>query len=558
MKIHASNTQRYLINCPYCGKAFTINLQKLDGSFLLLKQDDEKRILPYARDVGIFDPSINQVNSPWSKVGEDFLGSIKYDRLFGILRLDQDLKIYYCVARCPTCGAGTKGQSSDDGKRGLIDIFINQSKKEKQLSEIWTQLFSHESPTETAISLFRPKNILSTLLGNPLYASIFLLLIYFASFLPDYIALLHKPSFSFGLYFAQNYSDLFLRGLIIFSLFLLILIRVKLLKLFTDKRVFSNLFQIKDPNGLVYWMNWAESRFTGYQREGKLFTFNSVIIFGGFLSSLIYISGWALYSFVILRANTSQTIYTISFDLTFWLIVSFLFGVLTWNYFEIPNYILPSLNRIPMNTRIVPEFKVNFKHILSIGIYSGLGIFVLYLSFVSLVILPFLITGFLVPQWIIFWAEFSLIVFNLLIIVRFAGKNRTIKLILMTGVIIIFILLKYWLPSLSLVRYLHIRYFAEIILTLFLGIYFIYKLFGITCLRIYNKYLNERKWKYTYDGEKYRREGKYDKEIDAHRARQIFENEAKLEVIPLKFLKIIFIVITTLIGLAVSIKTLLK
>ncbi len=57
------------VRCPYCENfRFDIENPTAEGTF-----PEEIEVLPYARDVDIFNPEDHQTNSAWTEVGEGFL-----------------------------------------------------------------------------------------------------------------------------------------------------------------------------------------------------------------------------------------------------------------------------------------------------------------------------------------------------------------------------------------------------------------------------------------------------------------------------------------------------
>ena len=71
------------IQCPYCDSPFDISLRTQNGSSLPVKEA-ELRVLPYARDVEIFDPDPKKqgkLNSVWTTIGEDFFAGVNYERI---------------------------------------------------------------------------------------------------------------------------------------------------------------------------------------------------------------------------------------------------------------------------------------------------------------------------------------------------------------------------------------------------------------------------------------------------------------------------------------------
>jgi len=110
-----------LIRCPYCNDAeFPIGTPQHASETTSAPQKPEDlkgaelEVLPYARDVRIFDPPSDKRNSEWSRIGEDFYRRLSWDRSLGILKTPPGMKIWYCVAKCPEC-------------QKLMDVFFNET-----------------------------------------------------------------------------------------------------------------------------------------------------------------------------------------------------------------------------------------------------------------------------------------------------------------------------------------------------------------------------------------------------------------------------------------------
>lgn len=150
-----------------------------------------------------------------------------------------------------------------------------------------------------------------------------------------------------------------------------------------------------------------------------------IMVVGGFSSSVILFGAWILARIGILEADTSQNSYVMLAELGFWLIVSYIFGIIAWNISAVPIYILKGLKKVPMNLDPRGKFE-NLKVIERIGAYSALGIFILMVTVISLATLPIFVPGFQEPLWVIAWAQFALISFYS-VITQFAVLSNKVR-----------------------------------------------------------------------------------------------------------------------------------
>ncbi|MGH9906233.1 MAG: hypothetical protein ACRD8U_11715 [Pyrinomonadaceae bacterium] len=112
-------------------------------------------------------------------------------------------------------------------------------------------------------------------------------------------------------------------------------------------------------------------------------------------------------------------------ELGFWLIVSYIFGIIAWNISAVPIYILKGLKKVPMYLNPQGEFS-NLEVIERIGAYSALGTFILMVTVISLATLPIFVRGFQEPLWVIMWAQCALIFFYS-VITQFALPSNKVR-----------------------------------------------------------------------------------------------------------------------------------
>jgi hypothetical protein len=236
------------IRCPYCDAGpFPIDYPTAN----IFLPTEPIVALPYARDVDIFDPdTTGRTNSEWTKIGKDFFGVLNYESI-GILHMEKGWDVRYCVARCPECDK-------------LIDVFANCTKGVR-LSEMWPHLLAKD--LDGRIKPWRPASTLNRLAEDHFFVLLFFVLVYMGSLTPHIIPYFRQPVFDADRFVAQTAPVCLIRGIVLIALIVLLSVRKRLIGLFRDVPALSALFDI--CTGLTYWSNFAVSRFTGYQKEGR-------------------------------------------------------------------------------------------------------------------------------------------------------------------------------------------------------------------------------------------------------------------------------------------------
>jgi hypothetical protein len=417
------------IHCPYYdGTELSIDYSTASTDAPL----KEMEALPYARDVEIFDPDPNaqgKTNSDLTKIGKDFFGIVNYESI-GILHMERGWEVYYCVARCPRC-------------QRLIDVFANFTEG-KSLSEMWPHLLAKGQSGDGPIIPWRPSGTWNKLSEDPFFVLLFFIMVYVGSLTPDIIPYFRQPIFDVDHFLAQTAVVCLVRGIVIISLLFLLSIRRNLIGLFRNISALSKLFDIK--RGLAYWSNFAVSRFIGYQKEGG-FTVNAVKLIGGFSSVIILCVSWMSVRLG-MTENYSLDIYSTATGLIFWLVVSYVFGVIVWNLSVVPAYIFRGIRNIPMKVNADGDI-TGFKVIERSVRYCISGIVILIISAIALSVLPIFLAQLAELRWAIIWAQSALILCFSILIIRFeikAAKDNVSKAMGATKVILIivaFILLRY-------------------------------------------------------------------------------------------------------------------
>lgn len=414
------------IRCPYCDQEVDISLRTAEGTRLPVEKA-ELKALPYARDVEIFDQDPHaegKTNSQWTKIGEDFFGGLNYESI-GILHMEKGWQVRYCVARCPQCAR-------------LIDVFANLT-PEKTLAAMWPHLLG-KSPNSNSIKPWRPKGTFSTWSEDTFFVLLFFLVIGVGSLLPDLMPYFRQPVFDSDRFRIVTAPIFWLRGTMIVSLFLLLSLRKKLIGVFRNEVALSRLFAIQ--TGLAYWSNFAVSRFTGYQRENKLFTFNAVMVLGGFSSVIIFIATWMIVQLWMAPAP-APGLYATAAGLVFWLIIAYLFGIVVWNFSVVPVYVFRGIRNIPMRMDTDGEFR-EFRLIQRAAGYTVAGLVILIGSAIALSLFPIFAAPFAELRVAIIWAQVALIVCFSVLIIRFEIKPANDRIGERKGMLkIILILMSY-------------------------------------------------------------------------------------------------------------------
>ena len=391
---------------PYCDHEFGISLRTADGTRLPVEKA-ELQVLPYARDVEIFDPDPHaegKTNSQWTKIGEDFFGGLNYERI-GILHMEQGWQVRYCVARCPQC-------------KMLIDVFANLTHA-KSLAEMWPHLLG-KSADGSGIKPWQPTSILSRLFGEMFFVLVFLIMLYIGSLTPQILSYSHQTIFDADRFRTETMPVFLIRGIVVISVFFLVWLRKKMIELFGSQTL-ADLFDTKREL-ITYWANFAVCRFTGFQKEGRLFTPNAVMLLGGLSSSLLLLVTW-----LIIQLSTRAAAPDIPVMLTevaFWLVISYLFGMLAWSFSVIPVYVFRGLKNIPMKVDKV-GYITEFPLIERAGRYAVRGIYILIASAIAVSIFPVFITPFAELRAVLIWAQSALIVCFSILIIRFGIKAHT-------------------------------------------------------------------------------------------------------------------------------------
>lgn len=257
------------IDCPYCSSSFSVDPPLRGG--LHCARVPEIMSLPYARDIGRFDPGIGEDQGFWSKIGEDFFRDvIGYERI-GILQWKPGINVFYRVGRCPSC-------------LHLFDIYVNYTSN-RTLDTIWPHLLSREEDGSIRInSGLMP--VQKFLLERPALLLFGLLTLFFISFLPRMLNSFEESSD----FFYKNQAVIVTRFLGLITSFVLILLVYRMITIVRTDRRFSDLFRLRDDNMLFYWRNYTVCRFVGVQQS--FLHPNQVTILSGYPSVLALVIIW--------------------------------------------------------------------------------------------------------------------------------------------------------------------------------------------------------------------------------------------------------------------------
>lgn len=226
----AESRDLHMINCPYCREPFGISLRTADGDLLAL-EDAEIEVLPYARDIDVFDPDPREEgrnNSYFTKIGRDFFGGLNYERI-GILHMEPDWDVRYCVARCTKC-------------KMLIDVFVNLT-RDKRLGDIWPHLLRRSPDNDHHIILWRPTDIVDRIFGQPVLVFVFLLLLFGGSLAPQLMSFTVQTPSDADRLAEQLVPALITRFIVLVTAFALVCLRSGIIDVFSDEK-WSDLFLV--------------------------------------------------------------------------------------------------------------------------------------------------------------------------------------------------------------------------------------------------------------------------------------------------------------------------
>ena len=274
------------INCPYCNQPFQISLRTDKDRLLAIEKAADLEVLPYARDIDVFDPDPREegkTNSVFTQIGTDFFGGLNYEKI-GILHMEPGWEVHYCVARCTKC-------------RMLIDVFVNFTHS-KKFADMWPHLL-RRSPDDSRriipwqptgrIIPWRPTDIVDRIFGQPALVFLCLLLLLVGSFAPQLMSFTVQTTSDVDRFSEQLIPTIITRSIVLVTAFVLVCLRSRIISVFSDYS-WSDLFRVKREL-IAYWSNFAVCRFAGYQKEGKFATRNAVMLLGG-LSSVIVFFLW--------------------------------------------------------------------------------------------------------------------------------------------------------------------------------------------------------------------------------------------------------------------------
>lgn len=312
------NHQHLTGRCPYCN--YEISIEKPEPDKLV----NDFEFLPYSRDIGRFD------NGQWTKIGEDFYKTINFDKIIGILRVNNNHLIYYKVAECPSC-------------EYKFDVFANLTPNQK-LSNIWPHLLEIDRENINSVREHNLKNSflafidpIKYVLDDSLLFTIFFLVIVLSIILivPSFLAEKYDFFSSFFLKtFSLKFIGLFFIGIFIHNIY-------SYIKIFKKVENFTDLFKVTYKKGVVYWRNFTFCRFVGHQKTGKISITQSELIAA--VPSIIFVLAFWSVSKLINGFNFSLDIT----ELIFWILLIYCMSINIHYSFSTSRYVLITMLAIP-------------------------------------------------------------------------------------------------------------------------------------------------------------------------------------------------------------------
>ena len=344
--------------------------------------------------------------------------SINYERI-GILHMEEGWDVRYCAARCPRC-------------RKLMDLFANLTES-LSLSEMWPHLLAKDlAHPERGLLPWQPTDLISRVTSLSFGVWFFLIVLWVVSLLPEISFYSHQPVFDSTRFIRETLPPLLLRGVIVGSMGYLLLLRRKMIALFSDIDGLGELLKI-NRDGLVYWSNFAVNRFTGYQKKGKKLPTNAVTLLGGFLSVLILVASWLTVRVFASGSGPLPSLLVMVTELGFWMCIAAGFGVIAWNLSVIPVYVLEGAKNIPIkDNRWDNETPTILERVRTC---ADRGLYVLLITAIVLSMFPLFTPPFAEVTWAIIWAQLALIICLVLIIVRVKIVTAQDKVVRSVGVL---------------------------------------------------------------------------------------------------------------------------
>jgi Caspase domain len=315
--------------CPYCN--YKISIEKPEPDQLV----NDFEFLPYSRDIGRFD------NGEWTKIGEDYYKTINFDKIIGILRVNNNHLIYYKVAECPSC-------------KYKFDVFANLTPNQK-LSNIWPHLLEIDRKDINSVIEHNLKNCflafidpIKKFLDNSLFFTILSLVFVLSIILivPSFIVEKHDFfPFSFIKSFSLKFVGLFFIGIFIHNIY-------SYINIFKNVEHFTDLFKVTHKKGVIYWRNFTLCRFVGYQKTGKISITQSELIAA--VPSIIFL----LVFWSVSKLRNGFNVYLDIAELIFWILLIYCMSVNIHYSLSTSRYVLTTMVAIPN--------KINSKETLSL------------------------------------------------------------------------------------------------------------------------------------------------------------------------------------------------
>ncbi|MCX6227035.1 MAG: hypothetical protein NTV01_20190 [Bacteroidia bacterium] len=267
--------------CPYCDSRFDVPCPNNLGA------TDDIKCVPYTRDIGRFDPKNDDEvfsKTGWSRIGKDYLPLLNWENI-GILRIaSPGLNIQYRVQKCSSC-------------KNLFDVYANYS--EEKLRNIWSHLFGNRENDVEKIKPYSGNSAITWLVrksgkifkikavGALVFGGVLLLI----SFLPWLFFHFDADRTTVTV---LNFISKTTAAIGVVAVLILV---ERYFSYLSNSDEFRNLFDVKGENEFVHWRNYTLSRFIGVQK-GKGFpqlTQSDYVV--GILTILFLYLTWLLSKF---------------------------------------------------------------------------------------------------------------------------------------------------------------------------------------------------------------------------------------------------------------------
>jgi len=296
------------LTCPYCGGEVITHIPESEKCYT------DVISVPYTRDIGRFDPKTEEERTSaekWSRIGKDYLPLINYEK-YGILHTPygKRVNLLYRVQYCNHCYE-------------LFDVYLNYSTE--PLEKLWPDLFWKEGKSEEPFNADEIRGDQDHKVSKPVLPvyhgesciirlirgmrkdnktgtlgatgfGIFLLLIgFFPWIIPGHPDILITNNVN-GFVSINSLFSFCLFAYIVSVIFLVLILICYDRYLSSGIKIsdLSQLFNVRNINGVIHWHNFTFARYVGLQDNKAKPRLNQIdIVSGGMaIGSLIIV--WAV------------------------------------------------------------------------------------------------------------------------------------------------------------------------------------------------------------------------------------------------------------------------